>query len=789
MESGTLGTPLYMAPEQARRPADVDARADVFATAVTIHALLHGRPAFEAGSIAAVIARVLSEPLPLLENALQLPRGFDALLADASAKNPAQRPADAGAFLVALQRLATAPGPRLHRLRVLKAVLSVSVLLGVPVWWMLRTTEDENVAVMPTFETVMKDSMSPSVVPTNVLQPDNAASEEEQRAQLETAERNAALLEQARVEEEAQKAAFVKRLTEALAVCGVCDEILVVDRAGAEALVTACVLEQGGEATLRAAERIVVAEARQVAVERLVGTTRTAFDAAVSAALAARTSRDFAGAMEILAQAGLRFGAKVPGAEEDVRQVQSSLRSEELERTKALMNVLDTLEVLIVRKAEAPVLTAQTAVLAAALAAMPLRAIDPASSSECTDPATDLLRTLAVLPELRSRAMARSGALLNSAQPLRVRGEPPRGLRKLRQVSEDLWEFEREVDGQRSSIAWRDMDASTQVELAGVKSDPDAALLILLGRLEAGDVSTIWESLQTANPSVTRLAQVWRVQSRQGLGSELEIAAADALTAARIAVACGDFDQAVQHAAQVNALRAKSGGRGGAAWLTLLREGRAISERCAPLASRLAEWRNCGWAANVDWDARSVCAIPAVANGALSVPVTAAVSAAGCTLLPATDFDTGAELRLPAGEWTLELGTPGFSGMLLGSWGSDSFVAIGRSVEPRGANGIPLHGLERDIVRTLQVHRAVAFKAALRTWADAWPQAVPFSIPERPAWRFERIADGKRRIQCGTSALDLPSDAPKSGTTVKLLSPEPLRLEGVRLSAPLEIRF
>ena len=66
-ESALLGTPQYMAPEQATGRHDaVDQRTDVFALGAIVHEMLSGQPAFNGASIPEVVFKVVYEaPLPL----------------------------------------------------------------------------------------------------------------------------------------------------------------------------------------------------------------------------------------------------------------------------------------------------------------------------------------------------------------------------------------------------------------------------------------------------------------------------------------------------------------------------------------------------------------------------------------------------------------------------------------------------------------------------------------------------------------------------------------------------
>jgi tetratricopeptide (TPR) repeat protein len=66
---GVLGTPGYMAPEQARGEPNIDARADVFALGCVAYECLSGRRAFDGDSPMAILAKVLLEEPPRIRAA------------------------------------------------------------------------------------------------------------------------------------------------------------------------------------------------------------------------------------------------------------------------------------------------------------------------------------------------------------------------------------------------------------------------------------------------------------------------------------------------------------------------------------------------------------------------------------------------------------------------------------------------------------------------------------------------------------------------------------------------
>ncbi|HWO23799.1 MAG TPA: protein kinase [Kofleriaceae bacterium] len=101
-----VGTPGFMAPEQARDGGAVDARADVFALGCVLFQCLTGAPAFHGDSAAGILGKILFGDTPRV-SALwpEVPAALDALVATLLAKDPAHRPRDGthlAAELVAL---------------------------------------------------------------------------------------------------------------------------------------------------------------------------------------------------------------------------------------------------------------------------------------------------------------------------------------------------------------------------------------------------------------------------------------------------------------------------------------------------------------------------------------------------------------------------------------------------------------------------------------------------------------------------------------------------------------
>jgi tetratricopeptide (TPR) repeat protein len=101
-----MGTPGFMAPEQARGEEDIDVRADVFALGCVLYRCLTGRAAFAGSDPLAILLKVMLEdaPRPSRLNA-EVPQPLDELVARMLAKQREDRPADASVVAAALRAL------------------------------------------------------------------------------------------------------------------------------------------------------------------------------------------------------------------------------------------------------------------------------------------------------------------------------------------------------------------------------------------------------------------------------------------------------------------------------------------------------------------------------------------------------------------------------------------------------------------------------------------------------------------------------------------------------------
>jgi serine/threonine-protein kinase len=103
-----IGTPAYMAPEQAAADPSVDHRADLYAFGVLAYETLAGVPPFRGRTPAEVLSAHLAEtPEPLGARRPDVPAALATLVMRCLAKRPEDRPTDAGAVRDALTAVST----------------------------------------------------------------------------------------------------------------------------------------------------------------------------------------------------------------------------------------------------------------------------------------------------------------------------------------------------------------------------------------------------------------------------------------------------------------------------------------------------------------------------------------------------------------------------------------------------------------------------------------------------------------------------------------------------------
>ena len=118
----SLGTPHYMAPEQAAGDRDVDLRCDVYALGCVLYEMLAAQSPFAAPTAQAVLARILTEdPRDVRELRRSVPEHVAAVLARALEKLPADRFPDAASLKAALDdpgyRYRSTTGTAVHAVR------------------------------------------------------------------------------------------------------------------------------------------------------------------------------------------------------------------------------------------------------------------------------------------------------------------------------------------------------------------------------------------------------------------------------------------------------------------------------------------------------------------------------------------------------------------------------------------------------------------------------------------------------------------------------------------------
>jgi len=176
-----LGTPAYMAPEQAAADPHVDHRADIYALGAMGYELLSGRPPFMGATPQAVLAaHVTEEAAPVRKYRNQVSVEVEAVLAKCLAKKPADRWQTADEMLPLLEGLGTPSGgltptdtrpyeatkakASSRRRLVLGAVAAVILMAAAFGAWMLRGGGGtgghiDEIAVLPIMDLSGKDEV------------------------------------------------------------------------------------------------------------------------------------------------------------------------------------------------------------------------------------------------------------------------------------------------------------------------------------------------------------------------------------------------------------------------------------------------------------------------------------------------------------------------------------------------------------------------------------------------------------------------------------------------------
>lgn len=116
-QTGTqIGTPAYMAPEQAAGDPDVDFRADLYAFGVMAYELLAGQHPFvdRRTAHALILAHMTESPKTLSTHTSNISPSTSSIVMQCLSKNPSERPQSASAIVTALETRFDTPSSAMH---------------------------------------------------------------------------------------------------------------------------------------------------------------------------------------------------------------------------------------------------------------------------------------------------------------------------------------------------------------------------------------------------------------------------------------------------------------------------------------------------------------------------------------------------------------------------------------------------------------------------------------------------------------------------------------------------
>jgi serine/threonine-protein kinase len=171
-----IGTPAYMAPEQAAADPHADHRVDIYAIGAMAYEMLAGRPPFTGSTPQAVLsAQLTDQPRPLVEARPTVPRVLDALVLRCLEKRPADRwqsaqellqqletvtLGDAGAPAVSASASGRPTSASISRRQVAGTLLLIALVVG-GAWGWLRSRPtpalDGNLVAVAPFDVLDRD--------------------------------------------------------------------------------------------------------------------------------------------------------------------------------------------------------------------------------------------------------------------------------------------------------------------------------------------------------------------------------------------------------------------------------------------------------------------------------------------------------------------------------------------------------------------------------------------------------------------------------------------------------
>jgi eukaryotic-like serine/threonine-protein kinase len=140
----SLGTPVYMSPEQAFATPRLDGRTDIYSLGCVLYEMLAGEPPFTGPTPQAIVAKRLSQPPPRLRTVREVPEALDQAIQTALARNPADRFMTAREFARAVTEGAAARAgaavpvrrPRIAWSRRTQALASLLALVAAVASWL-----------------------------------------------------------------------------------------------------------------------------------------------------------------------------------------------------------------------------------------------------------------------------------------------------------------------------------------------------------------------------------------------------------------------------------------------------------------------------------------------------------------------------------------------------------------------------------------------------------------------------------------------------------------------------